>query len=245
MSVKIEFQDFGVVPSKIDENAEVSCPFFVRGEKIFSSVYGKQHAQATAYLTVKLQERFDNLIIEGEVPLSSGVRGFLDIRFVLKNSRILVEGGNKVLCALEIKTGAVKICQPAYYASVEGVPVLLVETRTGDVFIISPESGKEYLEIIKDLFDAKSALETRGVYCPSRDNCRFCANQSCEHLGKGYSPKMQPSTLLDDNLKAFASNWPIIVEKVSEFIEGLLDEQDEAAEKVSGTLPGVEEGSER
>lgn len=227
MAIETRQQEFEMVPSKIDENAEVSCPFFVREEKIFSSVYAKQHAQVTAYLTVKLQERFDNVLIEGEVPLSSGARGFLDLKFVLKNSRILVEGDSKVLCALEIKTGAVKICQPAYYATVENVPVLLVEAKTGDVFIVSPEGGGEYLEIIRDFFNAKSVLKSRGVYCPSRDNCRFCVNKDCEHLGNEWREKMKPSTLLDDNLRAFHRSMPVAVEKIASFIEELIESRDE------------------
>lgn len=243
MSARIEAPDLGFVPSKIDENVEIACPFFVRGEKVFSSVYAKQHAQVTAYLSVKLQERFDSVLVEGEAPLSSDVRGFLDLKFILKNSRILVEGDNRVLCALEVKTGSVKICQPAYYASIEDVPVLLVEAKTGDVFIISPEGGRDYLEIMKGFFDSKSALKAQGVYCPSRDNCRFCANRGCEYLGESYKQKIKPSTLLDDNLKAFARNLPEIVEKVSGFIEELLDEQVRRPETLP-EMPKVE-GSEK
>lgn len=224
MRTKIETQNLGIPPSEIDENAGVACPFFAREERAFSTIYSRQHAQAASYLTALLQERFHSVQVEGEAPLTSGGRGFMDLKFVLRESRILVENAGKVLCVLEVKTGSVKICQPAYYASAEDAPVLLAEAKTGDVFAVTPEAGRSYLRLIEDILRVKSVLESRGIYCPS-SYCRYCTNSGCPHIRKRREAEPRVSFLLDENLKAFSRNLPGIVEKVSRFIEDLLSSQ--------------------
>ncbi len=238
MNAEIEAHKFDVAPSKIDENAEVACPFFKREDKTFSTIYARQHAQVTSYLMARLQERFHNVLIEGEAQLTSGARGFVDLKFVSSKSKILVENDGQVLCALEVKTGSVKICQPAFYAVSEDVPVLLVEAKTGDVFVVTPEAAQGYLKVVGDVFRAKSVLESRGIYCPS-SYCRYCANIDCGHQREGYRRKNVISFLLDDNLRAFSRNLPIIIEKVSKFLEKLLHEQNEGLEQIPASRAEV------
>jgi hypothetical protein len=191
--------------------------------KTFSSVYARQHAQIVAYLATKLQERFDRALIKGETPLTSDAKGILYLKFTLRKSRILVEEGRKTLCILEVKTGSVKICQPLYYAATEGGPVLLVEARTGDVFVVTPEGGRRYLDVIRDLFRSKSALRDRGILCPSR-YCRYCANTGCLYHRKRDESRQGVSLLLEEDLRAFSRNLLEIVEKTSEFIQGLIED---------------------
>lgn len=227
-------QSLGVAPSEIDEKAETACPSFLREERTFSSVYARQHAQTVAYLAAKLQERFDDTLVEEETPLTSGARGIVDLRFIMRDSHILVEEDERILCILEVKTSSVKICQPSYYAAAEGIPVLLIEAKTGDVFLITPEGGRRYLDIVRDLFRSKSVLKDKGILCPGR-YCRYCANTSCVHHRDRGEDRQEVNLLLEENFRSFRRNLPRVVEKVSKFIQGLLEEDPQRAPQLPET----------
>jgi hypothetical protein len=186
--------------SQLDEQPQTTYPFF-KAETEFTSVYKFIHDLATSRVLTKLQLRLDDITIASELPLEFGrVNG-------AASSKIALTNGGELIIFIEVKTGRVKLIQPAIYTYFEGVKTLVAELKTGEVLIIDVKTAERLIkELVKHISD-KEKLRKLKKRIPGREcahcgsNCEFRSNEE-----RNYNPLKSLPRILD--------NIEIVVEKI-------------------------------
>jgi len=187
-------------PSQLDEQLLSICPFY-KAQNDVSQAYSLIHDIATSRILEKLQLRLSELSLMSEVSL-----GFGRVDGAVANRIALMKNGD-LIAFIEVKTGRIKLLQPAIYTYLERVKTLIAELKTGEVLVVDFESAKrlvkEFIEHIKD----KERLRMLGKKIPGKD-CKYCI-RNCEFRlkeGKNCNPLKHLPRVLD--------NVDVVVEKI-------------------------------
>lgn len=186
-------------PSQLDELLVTICPFYQNNNEL-TSAYGLIHDFANSRVLEKLQLRLNEIAIASEVPLEFG-------RVDGSASKLALKSGSEPMVFIEIKTGKVKLIQPAIYTYFEGIKTLVVELKVGKVLPIDSKTAERLLDELVEHVDDRKKLKEAGKKIPGKE-CRYCCND-CEHRisqTSNHNPLKSLSKVLD--------NVDIVVEKI-------------------------------
>lgn len=153
-------------PSQLDEQLLTVCPFYKPENKELSSAYRLVHDIAKSRLLARLQLKLNKSDVANEVSLKLGyVNGAI--------SRVYITGGNGCSALIEVKTGSVKLVQPAIYTLLSRTKTILVDLRSGGILVIDVQTAEKILqELIEHLKD-KEELKKLGKRVPGPE-CWRC-----------------------------------------------------------------------
>jgi len=186
-------------PSKLDELLTV-CPFFKAGSEN-TSAYRFIHDLATSRILARLQLKLDSIAIASEVPLEFGRANGV------ASSKMVIANGDSPIALIEVKTGRLKLVQPAVYTYFNRVKTLVAELKTGEVIVIDVETAEKLIEeLVKHIAD-KERLKVLGKRIPSKE-CVYCSTD-CEFRSNsgGRVNPLKP-------LPKILNNIEVIVEKI-------------------------------
>lgn len=203
-------------PTALEKEFESPCPLFKPAENSFSGVYLLAHELAAQILAVRLQEEFEDMEIETERELS-GVNGRMDISISAKGGKLSVLNSHRKIATIEVKTGKLKLIQPAVYSFVEDVDVLLVGLETSEIQVVTPRIAGRLLRMVAAHLEKKRRLGEKLSHIRG-STCRRCVNDDCGfaegeplRLNEKDNVYEQKVRLLDENLDHLA-------EKCKEFL---------------------------
>lgn len=186
--------------SQIDEIVLATCPFYESETGELTSAYRFIHDFVTSRVLERLQLKLSEVAVTSEFPLEFGrVDGAV--------SRIsLTNGGNPILF-IEIKTGAIKLVQPAIYTYFEGVKTLVAELKTGEVLTIDVETARRLLKEVIRYINDREKLRELGKRIPGRE-CVYCSSD-CE-----FRLERRRKTNPVKSLPRILNNIEVVVEKI-------------------------------
>jgi hypothetical protein len=178
-------------PSQLDVHFTTVCPFF-KHRNSSSQLYSLIHDIATSRVLEKLQLRFSDLSFANELELEFG-------RVDGAASRLALAKEGEYLAFIEVKTGKLKLLQPAIYTYIEGVKTIVADLKMGEIFVIDIKTAerlvKELIEHMKDRMSLKK-IERR---IPNKE-CKYCASE-CEFRVEesiSHNPLRNLSVVLDN-----------------------------------------------
>lgn len=217
MEVEDLLQEYS--PTQIEDMFEAACPMFKPPRKNFSGIYREVHELANNFIAVALKEKLSHLEIatEEETP---GLRGRVDIRVSSKSGKLdIVELKNKV-AVIELKTGSLKLIQPAIYAYKEKIDVLLVGLQTREMQIVTPEVGEALIQKVADYLGKKESLRQKNL--PIFGDCEKCSAFECGYA-KGEELNLnEKEDIYEEKVKLLNGNLDAVVGKIAKHIENKL-----------------------
>ena len=166
-----------------------------------------------------------------EQPLKN-INGRLDLK--ITKGKIRLKNSGKTLAIVEIKTGGLKLIQPACYALSEQVDVLLVSFKTGEMQIVTPETAEKLLTKIKESLEKKEELKEENIAIPC-NTCFKCANEECGYcVGETETEKETEkekfeisSKIYQEKIEKICENLDIICNKIIEYLKDKLEREEE------------------
>jgi len=214
-------------PTELEKIVESPCPFYIPRKRVFSGIYAPAHELATNLLAVKLQQKLKELQLKvsTEQPLKN-INGRLDLK--ITKGKIRLKNSGKTLAIVEIKTGGLKLVQPACYALSEQVDVLLVSFKTGEMQIVTPETAEKLLTKIKESLEKKEELKEENMAIPC-NTCSKCANEECGYcVGETEKEKFEISSkIYQEKIEKICENLDIICSKIIEYLKDKLEKEEE------------------
>lgn len=215
-------------PSQMDEQLLTACPFYTPDSREFTSAYRIVHDAVKSMILVRLQMRLNEIAVMSELPLEFGrVDGAAGSRIAVRGG--VSEGDGDIILFIEVKTGSVKLVQPAVYTLLHRTKTLVVEMKTGDVLVIDVSKAerivREFIEHLKN----KQMLREVGKRIPGME-CRYCGAE-CEYRNCGGSGKRGGVDPLK-SIPAIFDNIGAVVDRIVAEILVELEKRAEAA-KVS------------
>lgn len=187
-------------PSELDEHFLVACPFY-KAESEYAPVYKLIHDLATSRVLVRLQLKLNEIAVASEFSLEFGrVNG-------VTGNKITVANGDNFIAFIEVKTGRLKLIQPAIYTYFEGVKTLVADLRMGDVLAIDVKTAERLIkELIRHNSDKEQVREL-GKRIPGGE-CAYCGSDCELRLNKkrNYNPLKSLPKILE--------NIEVVVEKI-------------------------------
>jgi len=160
-------------PSQLDEQLTTACPFYEPENRELTSAYRLIHDMAKSKILVKLQMKLDEISVVSELPLEFG-----RVDGAAGNEIVLTSKDSDIFLFIEIKTGNVKLVQPAIYTILRGTKTLVAELRTGDILTINVSLAEKIVEELLEHMKAKEILKESGKKIPGLE-CRYCG-ADCE-----------------------------------------------------------------
>lgn len=204
-------------PTQIEKLLESACPHYEPAESTFSDVYQILHEVVNNVLAVAIQSQLGHVSISTEQNLS-GSNGRLDIRVSIRNGKLNIRNSSTTIAVIELKTGRLKLIQPAIYAYLEGVDVLLVGLRTPEVQVVTPSVAEALLNVVADYVEKKEKLKKEGIAIPGSQSCSRCCNRECGYATGYESTIVARDTIYEEKASLIYQNLDFVVEKVVEHI---------------------------
>jgi hypothetical protein len=206
-------------PSEIDNKINKACPFLTENQENISSIWAVMHQIYNARIARDLSREFDDrLRVQHEVKEGNSR---LDIRLINKyQNKVLLNGKN--LALLDLKTGGVKIYQICVYAIRNNCPAFIIELLTGDVHKIDLVNAKKLIEIAEGELKKIADLKEKDIRIAGQE-CNWCTRE-CEERLYEFSKYSVISDMLQKRMLTLENNYPIVLKKLVNEIELLIQE---------------------
>ncbi len=112
---------------------------------------------------------------------------------------------------IEVKTGKLKLLQPAIYTYIGGVKTIVADLKLGEIFVIDIKTAERLVKELVEHMKDRASLNKTEKRIPNKE-CKYCAHE-CEFKteeSRSHNPLSNLSIVLD--------NIDLVVEQIIEEI---------------------------